>query len=111
MLALITLICAFPHQARADDPPAVHGMLVFGAEGDYWLAHVITTEPDFDQILSANAVDLMLRNPGVLKLTILGTSPNMPLEDGGEYVGQSGVETVHLKTISTDYLELGDLSM
>jgi hypothetical protein len=87
-----------PEEAR----PESIGYILFGSPGEYFLAHLITGEPNFDQIIAA--------------------TPPKPIADGSIFMGSfSGVSDLTPPAMSQlqegfsgltqIYLETGDLAM
>ena len=83
---------------------------LFGANDEQWLAHDITSKPDFDHViavkLSASANQLFA---GIVAID--GLDNLKPLAEGQLFEANLNGQSLSIKTQHSNYLEFDDLSM
>lgn len=90
--------------------PDLATYLLFGESGDLWLAHLISTKPDFDQLASVSLDGFKPPAGGAEQIRVPGAGADRPLADGQDYLAQEERGSVTLQKLHTTYLEFGDLS-
>lgn len=99
VMVVIKRVVHFQKLARVAARPRPAQYLAFGADREWFLAHVITGRPNFDQLVELSSKVSM----GVLALDLDDT---IPLEQGKTYESSAGAVRVK----EAIYLEFGDLS-
>ena len=84
--------------------------LLFGRAGDLWMAHLISTKPDFDQIAHVLSPQLVPGPGQVVHLKILNATTTSPLQDGQDYSAWDGGKNISVESVDTQYIEFDDLS-
>lgn len=87
--------------------PTALTYLFFGEHGEYWLAHLITAQPDFDQILSVSAAE----GSSSCLATFSRLASNQPLPSSPQLSGACANQTLNLSQIHSYYLNWDDLAM
>jgi hypothetical protein len=97
-------------QAGTTRPPAQQ-YLLFGAGTELFMAHLIWTPPDFDQVLSVQASPLpqSAATLGGVLAALPGVAPTAQLKEGSQHDTVLNSVPTHLTTGTQWYVETGDL--
>jgi hypothetical protein len=92
-----------------DTDPAESKYLLFGANGENFVGHLIAGRPDFDQFTEVTAPDGVVVDFVAQEFTVPGQSSATPLDEGQVINTTLFGEDIQLTTGTEHYLEFGDL--
>ncbi|WP_374080288.1 hypothetical protein [Bdellovibrio bacteriovorus] len=95
----------FKKFASSESKPLQGSYLLFGNKEEQFLAHLITTKPDFDQIVQVKAEETEL-----LPITFKCVSNTEPLKSFETLEATASGKTLVIQTEESLYTEFGDLS-
>lgn len=95
----------FKKFSSSDVKPLQGSYLLFGNKDEQFLVHLISTKPDFDQIVKVKAEDT-----GLMPITFKSISNTEPLKSFETLEATASGKTLLIQTEESLYTEFGDLS-